>query len=68
MIFFSLYFSINIPEGMDITPYAIKKAKGRRAARVRLRLNPLMISGFIGPNTLVRKEMTKKVSIISPTI
>ena len=41
--FFSPRISISIPEGIDITPYAIKKAKGKRATNVRLRSKSSMI-------------------------
>jgi hypothetical protein len=46
----------------------MKNAKGRMATRVRLRLNPFMMSGTRGPKIFVRKEMTKKVNITMPTI
>jgi hypothetical protein len=65
---FSGNFSTNIPEGMDMTPYATKKAKGRNPANPILRLKLSMISGIIGPRILVRKEMTKNIRKIRMTI
>ena len=41
---------------------------GRKAASVRLRLKPLIKSGFSAPMTFVRNEMTKKVSMIRKTM
>jgi len=41
----------------------MKKAKGRMATRVRLRLNQVIISGIRGPMIFVKNEMTKNVSI-----
>jgi hypothetical protein len=46
----------------------MKKANGRSATRVRLSLNPLIMSGIRGPITLVRNEITKKVSSMRLTI
>jgi hypothetical protein len=67
MTFFSLYLSIRIPEGMDMTPYAMKKAKGRIAARPRVRENPPIRSGMSGPMIFVIKEITKNISKIRQT-
>jgi len=55
-------------DGIDITPYAIKNENGRRPARRSLSLKSLINSGESGPITLVKKEITKNVSIISATI
>jgi len=55
-------------DGIDITPYAMKKAKGRRPASRLLSLKSWMNSGESGPITFVRKEITKKVSIINATM
>jgi hypothetical protein len=68
IIFFSPNFSMSIPEGMDITPYAMKNAKGRMATIVRLRVKPFIISGISGPIIFVRNDITKNVSMISPTM
>jgi len=63
-----LYFSIIIPEGIDMTPYAMKKAKGKKATKVKLKLKPLIKSGIKGPIIFVKKEITKNVSRIRKTI
>ena len=55
-------------EGMDITPYAIKKAKGNTPANRSLSLKSFINSGDNGPMILVRKEITKNVSMMSVTI
>jgi hypothetical protein len=65
---FSEYFSINIPEGIDMTPYATKKEKGKNPARPMLRSKLSIMSGISGPSMFVRKEMTKKMRKIRPTI
>ncbi len=65
---FSLYFSINIPAGILITPYATKNEKGRKAANVKLRSKLLIISGIIGPSIFVSKEITKKIKNIRTTM
>ncbi len=61
---FSEYRSINIPEGMDITPYATKKENGKKPAIPILRSKLSMISGTNGPRMLVRKEITEKIKKI----
>jgi hypothetical protein len=65
---FSEYFSIRIPEGIDITPYATKNEKGRNPARPMLRSKLSIMSGMSGPRILVRNEMTKKIKKIRRTI
>ena len=65
---FSEYLSINIPEGIDITPYATKKEKGKNPAMPMLRSKLVMISGTSGPRMLVKKEITAKIKKISATI
>ncbi len=65
---FSEYFSIKIPDGIDITPYATKKEKGRKPASPILKSKLSMMSGTNGPRMLVRKEMTAKIRNISRTI
>jgi len=64
----SEYLSTRIPAGMDITPYATKKAKGRKPARPKLNLKLVIISGIMGPRIFVRNEITKKIIRISATI
>jgi hypothetical protein len=51
-----------------MTPYAMKKAKGKKATKVKLKLKPLIKSGIRGPIMLVKKEITKNVSRIRKTI
>lgn len=68
IVFFSLYFSTRMPAGIDITPYAIKKAKGRNAESVKLSPKLLITSGFSAPRIFVISDMTKNVRKISPTI
>src|SRR5687768_10974980 len=65
---FSEYFSIRIPDGIDITPYATKKENGRNPARPMLRSKLSIISGMSGPRILVKNEMTKKIKKIRSTI
>src|SRR5206468_9889156 len=65
---FSEYFSTQNPAGIDISPYAMKKEKGRRAAAVRLTWKLLMMSGTIGPKILVKSDITKNVKKTRPTI
>ena len=65
---FPPYFSTNIPEGIDMNPYAIKNANGRSETSTRLRLKLSMISGMIGPRIFERNEMTKNTARISRTI
>jgi hypothetical protein len=50
-----------------MTPYATKKANGRKAAIVKLSSKLSIISGTRGPMIFVRKEMTKKMIRIKPT-
>ena len=64
---FSWNLSISSPAGIDMTPYAMKNAKGSTATRVRLKLKSSMISGTRGPMMFVRNEMTKKVRKMRPT-
>src|SRR5688572_4050286 len=65
---FSEYFSINIPDGIDITPYATKKENGKNPASPILRSKLSMISGTSGPRMFVRKEMTEKMRKIRRTM
>ena len=65
---FSEYRSINIPEGMDITPYATKKENGRKPAIPILKSKLSMISGTNGPSMLVKKEITEKIKKINATM
>ncbi len=46
----------------------MKKAKGKKETKVKLKLKELMISGMSGPMILVKKEMTKNVNNTKPTI
>jgi hypothetical protein len=62
-----LYLSTRIPAGIDITPYAMKNANGRKAENVKLNLKLLIMSGLRAPKMFVIKEMTKKVKKINPT-
>jgi hypothetical protein len=57
-----------MPAGIDITPYAIKNAKGNRAAKVKLKLKLCITSGLSEPNIFVMKEITKKIKKINATI
>jgi hypothetical protein len=57
-----------MPAGMDINPYAMKKAKGNKDTMVRLKSKPVMMSGMIGPMMLERNEMTKKVNKMMNTM
>ena len=65
--FFSPIYSTKNPEGIDITPYAKKKEKGRKAAIDKLKLNALIMSGTSGPMIFVKNEITKKTNKIIPT-
>ena len=65
---FSENLSTRKPAGMDITPYAIKNAKAKNPAAVRLSWKLLMMSGTIGPRMLVSREITKKMIMISETM
>lgn len=65
---FSEYFSIRIPEGMDITPYATKNEKGKNPARPMLKSKLSIMSGISGPRMFDKKEITKKIRKISATI
>lgn len=65
--FFSPIYSTKKPEGIDITPYAKKNAKGRKAAIDKLKLNALIMSGTSGPMIFVKNEITKKTNKIIPT-
>jgi hypothetical protein len=64
---FSLNFSISTPAGIDITPYAIKKEKGRNPARPKLSLKSSKMFGTSGPRMFVNNEITKKIRKTSPT-
>ena len=68
IICFSPKRSTSIPDGMDITPYAIKKAKGRNPAMVLVRLKLIFTSGSKGFSMLVKKEITAKIIKIKNTI
>ena len=68
IIVFSLYFCTSMLDGIDITPYAIKKANGKRPASKSLRLKSFINSGESGPMILVKKEITKNVSMMSATM
>lgn len=61
-------FSVITPAGMDIKPYATKKANGRKETKVKLKRKELIISGISGPMIFVKKEMTKNVNNTKPTI
>jgi hypothetical protein len=65
---FSEYFSIRIPAGTDIIPYAMKNENGKKPAIPIPKPKLFMISGIIGPRIFVRNDMTKKISKISSTI
>ena len=65
--FFSPIYSTKKPEGIDITPYAKKNEKGRKAAIDKLKLNALIISGTRGPMMFVKNEITKNTNKIKPT-
>ena len=60
-------YSTKNPEGIDITPYAKKNEKGRKAAMDKLKLNALIMSGTSGPMIFVKNEITKKTNKIIPT-
>jgi len=68
MTFFSLYFSTNIPAGIDMIPYAEKKAKVINPKEENSRLKLSFIPGFSAPKILVRNEITKNTSSTKPTI
>ena len=65
---FALYFSFKMPEGIDITPYAIKKENGKNPANLLLNLKLSAIFGSNEPKMFVIKEITKKMAITSATI
>ena len=65
--FFSPIYSTKNPEGIDITPYAKKNEKGRKAAIDKLKLNALIMSGTRGPMIFVKNEITKKTNKIIPS-
>tara|TARA_Y100000768_G_scaffold121118_1_gene89544 strand:+ start:490 stop:762 length:273 start_codon:yes stop_codon:yes gene_type:complete len=65
--FFSPIYSTKNPEGIDITPYAKKNEKGRKAAIDKLKLNALIMSGKRGPMIFVKNEITKKTNKIIPS-
>ena len=60
-------YSTKNPEGIDITPYAKKNEKGRKAAMDKLKLNVLIMSGTSGPMIFVKNEITKNTNKIIPT-
>ena len=68
IIVFSLYFCTSILDGIDITPYAMKKAKGRAPAKRSLNLKSFINSGDKGPIIFVINEITKNVSMINATM
>ena len=47
--------------GIDIGPYAIKKAKGINPTKASFKLNVLLISGLRGLRILVKNEIIKKI-------
>ena len=65
---FSVKRSTKKPAGIDITPYAIKKAKIRKPAAVRLTWKLPIISGTMAFRILVISEMTKNVRNTSPVM
>ena len=60
-IFLCPYFSNRTPAGIDINPYAMKNEKGRNPAMVSVNSKLTEALGFKAPNTLVKKEIIKKV-------
>ena len=60
-------YSTKNPEGIDITPYAKKNEKGRKAAMDKLKLNASIMSGTSGPMIFVKNEITKNTNKIIPT-
>jgi len=60
-LFFSRYFWISIPAGMDIKPYAIKNEKGSIPVMVPLSVKLSLTLGLIDPRILVTNEITKKI-------
>lgn len=60
-------YSTKNPEGIDITPYAKKNEKGRKAAMDKLKLNASIISGTSGPMIFVKNEIIKNTNKIIPT-
>src|ERR1700734_3610567 len=67
MGFFSPQRSTAKPAGIDITPYAMKNAKGRIAAIVSDTWKSAMMSGTNGPRIFVRKEITKNTKNTTAT-
>ena len=65
---FSPYLSTIKPAGIDITPQAIKKAKGKNPAIVSLKLKLDETLGFKAPSMLVKNDITKNITNISTTI
>ncbi|GAA6203673.1 hypothetical protein NBRC116600_04700 [Thalassotalea sp. SU-HH00458] len=59
---FSEYFSTKIPDGIDITPYATKNAKGKKPANPTLSSKLCIMSGIKGPKIFVKNEITKKTT------
>lgn len=66
--FFGLCLSDKNPAGIDITPYAIKKEKGRSPVRNRLRSKLSLTSEMIELRILVIKEMAKNITNTRRTI
>jgi hypothetical protein len=60
-LFFSRYFCISMPAGIDIKPYAIKKEKGSIPVIVPLSVKLSLTFGLIDPRILVTKEITKNI-------
>ncbi len=60
-------YSTKNPEGIDITPYAKKNEKGKKAAKDKLKLNASIMSGTSGPMIFVKNEITKNTNKIIPT-
>jgi len=59
---------INIPEGTDITPYAIKNADGKKPAKNKLKSKLTFISSRIEFKIFVINDITKKIKNINDTI
>lgn len=66
-LFFSLYFCTNIPDGIDIKAYAMKKENGSNPVIVPFREKLSLTFGLIEPRILVKKEIAKKIRKIRIT-
>jgi len=60
-LFFSRYFCISMPAGIDIKPYAIKNEKGSIPVIVPLSVKLSLTLGLIDPRIFVTKEITKNI-------